>query len=396
MWRDSSSVCDTASPWKPVPKSMATPLELRRDDHAFLQARTLASPARQAEPFTWVDMFAGCGAMSLGIWEAVVAMGRAPRIALAIDHEAAALSVFKANFPAAETRSAGVEEIFAPLGSAKTVDEKALAGRTGKVDLLVGGPPCQGHSDLNNFSRRSDLRNSLYSSMARAAYVLDPSFVIIENVPGLAHDRSQVLQHTIVSLLEMGYSVSSAIVDASDYGVPQRRKRHLLMASKRPLSHVDGQLAAFMTTKRSVRWAIEDLVGIDSKAIVDQASTPSRDNRARINYLFENSLYDLPNSERPPCHRSRSHSYGSVYGRMRWEEPAQTVTSGFYSMCMGRYVHPALRRTLTAHEAARLQFLPDFFSFESVKSRTALARLIANAVPPKLAYVAASALVGSG
>ena len=76
----------------------------------------------------------------------------------------------------------------------------------------------------------------------------------------------------------------------------------------------------------------------------------------------------------------------SVYGRLSWDKPAQTVTRGFYSMCMGRYVHPSQRRTLTAREAARLQFFPDFFDFSGANTRTAIATLIGNAVPPKLIY----------
>jgi DNA (cytosine-5)-methyltransferase 1 len=78
---------------------------------------------------------------------------------------------------------------------------------------------------------------------------------------------------------------------------------------------------------------------------------------------------------------------------LRWDEPAQTITSGFYSMCMGRYVHPSRQRTLTAHEAARLQFIPDSFSFEAAGTRSALAEMIGNAVPPKLSYVLVRALL---
>jgi DNA (cytosine-5)-methyltransferase 1 len=110
---------------------------------------------------------------------------------------------------------------------------------------------------------------------------------------------------------------------------------------------------------------------------------PQSQTEKRINFLFDNQLYELPNEQRPPCHRDKAHSYDTVYGRLRWDRPAQTITSGFYCMCMGRYVHPEQRRTLTGHEAARLQFFPDFFDFSPAKSRTKLAEIIGNAVPPK-------------
>lgn len=101
---------------------------------------------------------------------------------------------------------------------------------------------------------------------------------------------------------------------------------------------------------------------LDSQdTLMDMPSKPSKDNLKRIDYLFENNIYDLPNEQRPPCHQKGNHTYKSIYGRLHWDEPSQTITSGFYSMCMGRYVHPQLPRTLTAHEAARLQFFPDYF-----------------------------------
>jgi DNA (cytosine-5)-methyltransferase 1 len=140
-------------------------------------------------------------------------------------------------------------------------------------------------------------------------------------------------------------------------------------------------------TPRSVRWAIADLESLQAQTLIDQPARSAPQTRGRIDRLFELDLYELPNEYRPPCHAEGNHSYASIYGRLRWDDPAQTVTTGFYSMCMGRNVHPSLRRTITAHEAARLQGFPDSFNFNSVSKRVDLARLIGNAVPPKLGYV---------
>ena len=113
-------------------------------------------------------------------------------------------------------------------------------------------------------------------------------------------------------------------------------------------------------------------------------------------WLFEHGEHNLPNPERPTCHRTE-HSYRSMYGRLWWDEPAQTITSGFGSMGQGRYVHPLRQRTLTPHEAARLQFLPDFMAFDLVKTtRSALATMIGNAAPPMLTIAIVHALVQQG
>src|SRR5204863_791570 len=131
---------------------------------------------------------------------------------------------------------------------------------------------------------------------------------------------------------------------------------------------------------------IADLEKGASDGLLDEPCASAPQTRRRIDVLFDNDLWDLPNEHRPTCHASGKHSYRSIYGRLRWDQPAQTITTGFYSMCMGRNVHPARRRTITAHEAARLQGIPDWFSFSDVERRGELARLIGNAVPPKLGF----------
>ena len=117
-----------------------------------------------------------------------------------------------------------------------------------------------------------------------------------------------------------------------------------------------------------------------------RSANHSAENRRRIAYLFEHDLYELPDSERPPCHRDKAHSYRSVYGRMRADEPAPTITVGFGSTGQGRFVHPTEPRTLTPHEAARVQTFPDWFDFGGL-GRRQLQKAIGNAVPPMLASV---------
>jgi len=352
----------------------------------------LRSPVRPPYELTpamrVVDLFSGSGGLSLGIAEAARAAGVGIEHRLAVDDDVDAHAAFLANFPCANTRLGPVEDLFdGNLGDPLTPREVAVREEVGPhVECLAGGPPCQGHSNLNNHTRRRDVRNSLYSRMGRAAEVLRPDIVIIENVPGVIHAHERVVSEVRRALEDLRYVVEEAVVDLLTVGIPQRRRRHVLLAYEPP--HL-GILPAITTRcvehpKRTVKWAIEDLVDRPRAAgVFDTGSTTSPANTRRIAWLHDANQYDLPNHLRPDCHRG-DHSYRSMYGRLRWDEPAQTITSGFGSMGQGRYVHPSQRRTLTPHEAARLQGLPDFFSWGGTDRRTSIARLIGNAVPPAL------------
>jgi len=336
-----------------------------------------------------VDLFAGCGGLTIGLAEAAWRFGLGTQVKLAIDSDTDAVNVYKKNFAKANVHQGLVEDAFnGSLGHKLSSTERRLRRDVGEVDVLVGGPPCQGHSDLNNHTRRDDDRNALYSRMARAAEVLQPSAVLIENVPTVQHDIDNVVDLTIAALLSAGFAVAERIIDLAALGAPQRRRRHVILALRGRTSSADEVLDGLQVRcekhpERTVRWAIGDLVKVKSDEIFDTPGRASPANMARIQYLFDEDKYDLPNSRRPLCHQS-DHSYRSMYGRLAWDQPAQTVTTGFGSMGQGRYVHPARQRTITPHEASRLQMLPDFMDFSPVTKRGALARLIGNTVPAVL------------
>jgi DNA (cytosine-5)-methyltransferase 1 len=371
--------------------------EVYGDDHAYLRGRASAPPRVTADTVRVADLFSGCGGLTLGVRAAAEDLGMGFQAVLAVDSDPVALACYAANFGGVSAHQEGIETLFCGrLGNPLSEGEAALAEATGGVDILLGGPPCQGHSDLNNSTRRADPKNSLYLIMARAAEVLRPSHVIVENVVGAVHDRSRVVQTTREWLEVLGYRTSLGVVDLAVIGVPQTRRRLLLIASRTQSVDVGGLQRGYGTEPRDLRWAIGDLVDVPRTRLLDQVAAPATDTRARMEYLFTHDVYELPDELRPACHRDKQHTYRSIYGRLRWDRPAQTITRGFYSMCMGRYVHPERARTLTAHEAARLQFFPDSFDFGAVTSRTALARMIGNAVPMKLSYVAALELLADG
>ena len=103
-----------------------------------------------------------------------------------------------------------------------------------------------------------------------------------------------------------------------------------------------------------------------------------------MKWLIDKDKYNLPNRMRPECHRDKEHTYNAMYGRLNWDTAAPTITTGFGSMGQGRFVHPSCPRTITPHEAARLQTLPDFFDVDTSNGRGAWATVIGNAVPPLL------------
>jgi DNA (cytosine-5)-methyltransferase 1 len=259
------------------------------------------------------------------------------------------------------------------------------------LDVLVGGPPCQGHSDLNNYTRRRDPKNELYMLMVRAAEVLQPAHLIVENVQGIKRDHTGVLSRAVECLERIGYRVDHGLVHLVDIGVPQKRVRHILVASAESTPSLASAVKrCTVSPARDLSWAIRDLEANCSSGTFDSAGQLTSDNQKRALYLLKNNLFDLPNELRPPCHRDNpTHRYTAMYGRLSWTAPAHTITTGFGSPGQGRYLHPSQARTLTPHEAARVQFFPDWFDFGANSRRNLLAHCIGNAVPPKLGFVLA-------
>jgi DNA (cytosine-5)-methyltransferase 1 len=356
-------------------------------DLAWLRSKKLLTPSRTYGSVRVVDLFAGCGGLSLGISETCRALGLEMVPVWAVDTDERALATYSSNFAGAECSAAPVEEFLdGEVGAAPTLGERRLSRWLSNVDIVIAGPPCQGHSDLNNHTRRHDPRNELYLRVARFCEVVRPTHVIIENVPGVLRDRSQSAHRTWEVLESLGYRISTGTVNAADVGVAQKRKRNLTIASLQVVPNIDTAVADVATGHRSALWALDDLrKHYNPESVFDSAPIPTGETRTRIEYLFNNDLYDLPDSERPPCHRLKAHTYQSNYGRMHPDRPAQTLTTGFGVMGKGRFVHPTEPRTLTPHEAARIQFFPDNFIFEG-DNRTHLQKQIGNAVPPKLGY----------
>jgi DNA (cytosine-5)-methyltransferase 1 len=352
-----------------------------------------------------VDIFCGSGGLTLGVAEAARAAGIDPVVGLAVDVDRDALSVYERNLNPVESLPADVASLIdfrvvgwgsdARLQDFPRILHPALKSIVGNVDLLVAGPPCQGHSNLNNHTRRADPRNLLYIYAAVIGIAVGAKGIIIENVPGALSDRLRSAETASAILRSYGYAIDWCVLASDKLGWPQTRKRFFLVGCLLGEPHLREVAQSLERAPETLKWAIEDLLDADPSFPFDCPPSLSAENRRRIDYLFDHGLYDLPNHMRPECHRSH-HTYPAMYGRLRWDAPSGTITTGFMSPGRGRFVHPLRRRVLTLHEAARLQGFPDWFQFSSdgkTVKKSVAARLIGNAVPAILGYAAALSVV---
>lgn len=356
-------------------------------DSAWLKWPVNENADGERQVLKLADLFCGTGPMSLGVIEAAKALDIEVIPTFAVDLEPTAAHNYALNFPTADVITDDITKLLnGECGCAATPEEAGLISRIGRIDFMIAGPPCQGHSDLNNHTRRDDPRNMLILKACRFVELFMPKYVIIENVQGIRHDKNGVLNEAKEILANLGYNLSEHLLMASKYGVAQNRRRFLLVGS---LDSIDVDLSHYEKgTAHNVMWAISDLAAAyDDNETFNSAAIHSKTNQERIDYLFDHDMHDLPYQQRPKCQRKPTNRYTSVYGRMYPDRPAPTITSGFGSIGQGRFCHPLQRRTLTPHEAARVQFIPDYFKFSSDLSRVALQKMIGNAVPPKLTYI---------
>lgn len=368
------------------------------------------SNAAELPPLRSVDAFCGCGGLTLGATQAAIATGRRFESVAAIDVDADGLAVHEANFATKlllHTNASSLvdwrvhgEGVGSRFAYEPEILHPELAAEVGKIDVFLAGPPCQGHSNLNNKTRREDPRNLLYITAVALGVGLRAKSIVMENVPEVVNDKSDVVNTAKALLKASGYEwIDSGVLAADQLGGAQTRKRYFLIASRIAASdsdvHIKDVAKGLKQAPRPLSWAIHDLLHDSTKeigfTIMDTTPAMSAENASRIKHLFENDLYDLPDAERPDSHKN-GNTYPSVYGRMHWTKPSQTITTGFLTPGRGRHIHPIRPRVITPHEAARIQSFPDTFNFvvdaETPPSRTSLQKWIGDAVPPLLGYAA--------
>jgi len=268
------------------------------------------------------------------------------------------------------------------------------------VRILVGCAPCQPFSCLTQKQNQSESSKwHLLSYFGRLIRIIQPEIVSMENVPQLV--SKQPFIDFLKTLVELGYNVNYSVVRCEDYGIPQTRRRLVLLASK--YGHISLNAPNSGCKASTVRDAIGDLEPISSGCASKNDSLHRCQNMTEVNLKrIRNSRQggtwlDWPDDLRSPCHKKKSGStYGSVYARAVWDKPGPTITTQFFNFGSGRFGHPEQDRGLSLREGAILQTFPhdyEFFADGDSPSITKLARHIGNAVPVKLGEVIGQSII---
>lgn len=365
-----------------------------REGHSQLASTThgielYSHQSMVSDPLVAVDLFAGAGGLTLG----AIRAGFDVRVAVEIDPDTCL--TYRTNHPSTTLLER----------DARTLSGQDLLGllRGKRPDLLMAGTPCQGFSSLTVKSAQEDPRNQLINDLARLVDEARPATVFMENVPGLASRGKQVFDSLLQRLKDAGYEVQWWNVQMADYGVPQRRRRLVLLAGRgfsinlpHP-THTRSPTTPDLLPWNTVR---ATLVAADPPCTLAAARKTGgpraydwhivRDLRPetkkRLQAATPGSLrFDLDDSLLPNCHRNGYTGYRNVYMRMQWDAPAPTITAGCTTPAKGRFGHPDPQRTtISVREAASLQTFPKTFRLATDKIDVACS-LIGNAVPPRFA-----------
>lgn len=382
---------------------------------------------------TMVDLFCGAGGISLGFHD------EGFRIVLAADNDPRVIQTYRVNHP-------WVEEGHILCRDIRTVTSRKIKAvlREEKVDVLVAGVPCQGFSKVGyrtkpdlikekRYKPEKDPRNSLFKQVIRVARFLEPQCIVLENVPDMesANVTHYGMDRKVVELLErslggMGYHTTTVCLDATDFGIPQKRKRLFFIASRkalpgnmeeelRKLAQEMGypqnttklldaiaslpalgagegvQVASFPSAQDRCMSAYSEFIGCDTALVFNHvARSHNEDDMRIIATLRPGENYTAVVGRAPDVLSGRSHrvypthNFQDKFYRLRWDAPCRTIVSHL-AKDGNSFIHPDQNRTLTVREAARVQSFPDDFIFTG--SRTSQFIQVGNAVPPMLARV---------
>lgn len=338
----------------------------------------------QREKISAVDLFCGIGGLSYGLLQSGI------RVNAGIDLDTSCKYAFEENCNA-EFLCRGVEEL-----EKETVN--SLFGNS-KYKVLVGCAPCQPFSNYTlSADKTKDVRWKLLDSFAQLIIDTTPDIVSMENVPQLIRFRhSPIFRNFVKTLEEAGYKVWYDVIYAPEYGIPQKRKRLVLLASKL------GEIKLIPPTHKPEEYlTVKDAIGkleklssgqISKIDFLHRASRLSPKNLKRIRQSKPGGSWkrDWDYDLLLECHKTeRGKTYGSMYGRMTWEDPSPTMTTHCTGIGNGRFGHPDQDRAISLREAAILQSFPIDYKFaknEETLSVRNVSKHIGNAVPPKLGEI---------
>lgn len=325
--------------------------------------------------FNSIDLFSGCGGLSEGMRQAAFLT----KYAFEID--AIASRTYTLNHPETTVLTRDIREI------SMSQLKKGLSGA--RIHLLAGCPPCQGFSSIRRLNRQvpiSDERNSLITEYVRFVRALKPYTIMLENVPGIVH--FDLFHQAIADLKQMGYRwIDYRVVNVKDYGVPQNRKRLVLVGSRLGEIHVAEPVGMKVTVRDVLSKLPMPQCSEDPLHQVFPQHSPQIQKRISLTPKNGGSRKDLPKEFNLKCHKRENVGFNDVYGRLRWDDYSTTITGGCLNPSKGRFLHPEQDRCISAREASLLQSFPPDYIFPTDIPRASLALLIGNALPPRFSYV---------
>jgi DNA (cytosine-5)-methyltransferase 1 len=326
-----------------------------------------------------IDLFAGCGGLSVGLREAGFT------VAASVEVNAHAATCYSMNHP-------DTMMIQKNIRSVTSCDIRKILGQR-RLHLLAGCPPCQGFSSVRRLNKKTvrDSRNSLILDYLRLVKKIKPLTIMMENVTALKH--YYLFKFMTDALEKLGYQIDCAVVNVADYGVPQRRKRLIIVGS------LLGEIHIAPPTKKhkTVRDAIGKLPSIQRTR--DPLHKIVADHSERVKKIIKliphngGSRSDLPVEYGLKCHEKDNVGFKDIYGRLCWDDVSSTITGGCLNPSKGRFLHPEKNRVITPREAALLQTFPANYRFPLDIPKGELASLIGNALPPEFSRIQARQLM---
>lgn len=329
-----------------------------------------------AKHLTAIDLFSGAGGLTEGLKQAGFS------VLAAVEINPIASQTYRLNHPTVKCFETDIrllkgEDILKELNLEK-----------GQLDLLAGCPPCQGFSTLRTRKKSLSLdddRNDLIYEYLRLIEELLPKCIMLENVPALAKDYRMI--NFLSNIKKLGYRLthtSIQVEDASDYGVPQRRKRMILKVSRIASIPDTPKVEKKITIRDYFTAQGLKSTGGSGDFLHDYEQKRSPKVMEIIRAIPKNggSRKDLPPHLVLECHKNRPGQFSDVYGRMKWDDVAPTITGGCTSPSKGRFLHPEEDRCITLREAALLQTFPLDYKF-STTNQASIALMIGNALPPE-------------
>jgi len=344
-----------------------------------------------------IDLFAGVGGLSLGFSQA------GNEIIYANEYDKSIAESFKMNHPKTVVDSTDIRDIDF---------EKVFRPFENKIDVVMGGPPCQGFSQKGKRIGATDKRNFMFQQFARVVEIVKPEFFLLENVPNILSSENGFFKQEIIKMFSgLGYEVKAKVLKAENFGVPQTRRRAVFLGRR---GHLDFELPDGNGKKTTVVDALSDLpelksgegqssqsyrtdpsnnyqksMRIKSKLVMNHVATNhSKIALERLSFLPINGTKD----DLPESHRTKS-IHSGTWSRLKPDGFARTITTRFDTPSSGQFTLPYQDRCITVREAARLQSFPDNYIFYGTKSNQMIQ--VGNAVPPMMAYEIAISIMNN-